>query len=367
MKTPIYVCEELLLKRNLELLNRVQIESGCKVLVALKGFALWSSFDLVEKYLSGATCSGLWEAKLANMKPWEVHTYSPAYKDDEIDEIADLSDKVVFNSFNQLEKYQDRIKDRVKIGLRVNPEVSSSPVALYDPCAVNSRMGITKANFQEDKLENVSGLHFHALCEQDSKALIKVLAGFEEKFGKYLHKMEWVNFGGGHHITRDDYDVDELISVIKNFREKYNVEVILEPGEAVGWKTGYLESEVLDIIDNGMKIAILDTSAEAHMPDVLAMPYRPEVRNAGKVGEKKYAYRLGGNTCLSGDIIGDYSFDEELKIGDRIIFEDMIHYTMVKNTHFNGVKIPSIAIKREDGKVWIVREFSYEDYKNRLS
>ena len=367
MKTPIYICEEELLEKNLKILNRVQTEAGCKVLVALKGFAMWATFDLVEKYLSGATCSGLWEAKLANMKPWEVHTYSPAYKDDEIDEIADISDKLIFNSFNQLLKYQDRVKKKAKIGIRINPEVSSSPVPLYDPCAVFSRMGVTKKNFRGDLLENVSGLHFHTLCEQDTKPLIKVLEGVEEKFGEYLHQMEWVNFGGGHHITRDDYDVDELIKIIKNFKQKYNVEVILEPGEAVGWKTGYLVSEVLDIVDNGMKIAILDTSAEAHMPDVLAMPYRPEVRGAGEANEKKYTYRLGGNTCLSGDIIGDYSFDKELKIGDKIIFEDMIHYTMVKNTHFNGVRMPSIGYKRKNGKLWIVREFSFDDYKNRLS
>ena len=367
MKTPIYICEEELLEKNLKILKRVQNEANCKILVALKGFAMWSTFDLLEKYLAGATCSGLWEAKLANMKDWEVHTYSPAYKDDEIDEIAEISDKVIFNSFSQLERFQNRVKDKAKIGIRINPEVSSAPVALYDPCGVYSRMGVTIANFREDLLENVSGLHFHALCEQDSKALIKVLEGVEEKFGKYLYDMEWVNFGGGHHITRSDYDVDELIEVIKNFKQKYNVEVILEPGEAVGWQTGYLVSSVLDIVDNGMKIAILDTSAEAHMPDVLAMPYRPEVRNAGKAGEKKYTYRLGGNTCLSGDIIGDYSFDNELKIGDKIIFEDMIHYTMVKNTHFNGVRMPSIAYKRKNGKLWIVREFSFEDYKNRLS
>jgi carboxynorspermidine decarboxylase len=367
MKTPIYICEEELLEKNLKILDRVQKEAGCKILVALKGFAMWSTFDLLEKYLSGATCSGLWEAKLASMKDWEVDTYSPAYKDDEIDEIAELSDKVIFNSFNQLERFKNRVLAKAEIGIRINPEVSSSPVELYDPCAPFSRMGVTIKNFRDDLLDGVSGLHFHTLCEQDTKALIKVLEGVEEKFGKYLHKMKWVNFGGGHHITRADYDVDELIEIIKKFKEKYDVEVILEPGEAVGWQTGYLVASVLDIVDNGMKIAILDTSAEAHMPDVLAMPYRPEVRGAGKPNEKKFTYRFGGNTCLSGDIIGDYSFDEELKIGDKIIFEDMIHYTMVKNTHFNGVRMPSIGYKRKNGKLCIVREFHFEDYKNRLS
>ena len=367
IKTPAYVIEENLLEKNLKILDRVQKEAGCKILVALKGYATWATFDLLEKYLAGATASGLWEAKLAQMKPWEVHTYCPAFKDDEIDEVADISHTVVFNSFNQLERFEERVKNKALIGLRVNPGVSSSPVPLYDPCAPYSRLGITKENFKANKLKNVSGLHFHALCEQLDSALEKTLEGFEKRFGEYLKDMEWVNFGGGHHITREDYDVDELIEIIKNFKQKYDVEVILEPGEAVGWKTGYLVSEVLDIVDSGMKIAILDTSAEAHMPDVLAMPYRPEVRGAGEPNEKKYTYRLAGNTCLSGDVIGDYCFDKELKIGDKVIFEDMIHYTMVKTTHFNGVRMPSIGYKRKNGKLWIVTEFCFEDYKNRLS
>jgi len=369
MKTPMYVIEEEKLEKNLKILNRVQKESNAKILVALKGYATWATFDLLEKSLSGATASGLWEAKLGNMKPWEVHTYAPAFKDDEIDEIADISHTVVFNSFNQLEKFEERVKDKSLIGLRVNPGVSSAPVALYDPCAAFSRLGITKENFKADKLKNVSGLHFHALCEQLDTALEKTLEGFEKNFGEYIKDMEWVNFGGGHHITRSDYNVDNLIKMIKEFKTRYpNIkDVYLEPGEAVGLNAGYLEAEVLDIIDNGMKIAILDTSAEAHMPDVLAMPYRPVVRGAGEVGEKKYTYRLGGVTCLAGDVIGDYSFDEELKIGDRIIFEDMAIYTMVKNTAFNGIKLPSIVIKRKDGSFYTSREFHYEDFRNRLS
>jgi carboxynorspermidine decarboxylase len=369
INTPAYVIEEDLLERNLQILDRVQKEAGCKVLVALKGYATWSTFDLLEKYLSGATASGLWEAKLAQMKPWEVHTYCPAFKEDEIDEVADISHTVVFNSFNQLERFEKKVKDKALIGLRVNPGVSSSPVPLYDPCAPYSRLGITKENFKANNLKNVSGLHFHALCEQLESALERTLEGFEERFGEYLKDMEWVNFGGGHHITRDGYDVDKLIKMIKEFKNRYpNIkDIYLEPGEAVGLNAGYLVAEVLDIIDNGMQIAILDTSAEAHMPDVLAMPYRPNVRGAGKPGEKQYTYRLGGVTCLAGDVIGDYSFDEPLKIGDKIIFEDMAIYTMVKNTAFNGIKLPSIIIKRKDGSLYKAREFHFEDFKNRLS
>jgi len=369
LKTPMYVIEEEKLEKNLKVLDKVQKEGNSKILVALKGYAAWSTFDLLEKYLSGATASGLWEAKLANMKPWEVHTYCPAFKDDEIDEVADISHTVVFNSFNQLERFEDRVKDKSLIGLRVNPGVSSSPVPLYDPCAPYSRLGITKENFRADKLKNVSGLHFHALCEQLDTALERTLEGFEKNFGEYIRDMEWVNFGGGHHITREGYNVDNLIRLIREFRNRYpNIkDVYLEPGEAVGLNAGYLEAEVLDIIDNGMKIAILDTSAEAHMPDVLAMPYRPNVRGAGKAGEKKYTYRFGGVTCLAGDVIGDYSFDEPLKVGDRVIFEDMAIYTYVKNTAFNGVRLPSIVIKRKDGTFNVAREFHYEDFRDRLS
>ncbi len=368
-ETPRYVIEEDKLEKNLKILNYVQNKANAKILVALKGYATWATFDLLEKYLSGATASGLWEAKLAQMKPWEVHTYSPAFKKSEIDEIAYISHTVVFNSFNQLESFEDRVKNQSLIGLRVNPGVSSSPVELYDPCAPFSRLGITKENFKADKLKNVSGLHFHALCEQLDTALEKTLEGFEKNFGEYLKDMEWVNFGGGHHITRKDYNVENLITLIKEFRNRYpNIkDVYLEPGEAVGLNAGYLEAEVLDIVDNKMKIAILDTSAEAHMPDVLAMPYRPEVRGAGKPGEKKYTYRFGGSTCLAGDVIGDYSFDKELKVGDKVIFEDMAIYTMVKNTAFNGIKLPSIYVKRKDNSLWKVREFYFEDFKNRLS
>ncbi len=371
INTPCYICEEHLLEENLKLLFHVKEKSGAKILLALKGFAMWSTFDLVAKYLDGATASGLWEAKLSFQElKKETHTYSPAFKDDEIEEIAKISDTIVFNSFNQLRIYKNIVKNvnpNISIGIRVNPEYSAAPVDLYNPCGAFSRLGVTKKEFIEDEFIEVDGLHFHALCEESAEALENVLKAFEEKFQKFIKKCKWVNFGGGHHITKEDYNVEKLINLIISFKERYNVEVYLEPGEAVGWKTGPLVASVVDIIHNGMDIAILDTSAEAHMPDVLAMPYRPEVRNAGKPLEKKYTYRLGGNSCLAGDIIGDYSFDEPLKIGQKIIFEDMIHYTFVKNTTFNGIRLPSLAILRKSGELEVVKEFRYEDFKFRLS
>ncbi|MFA6188374.1 MAG: carboxynorspermidine decarboxylase [Sulfuricurvum sp.] len=370
--TPMYICEETLLEKNLQLLDRVQKESGAKVILALKGFAMWSTFDLVGQYLQGCTASGLHEAKLAREKMnKEVHTYSPAFKEDEIDEIARISDDIVFNSPAQFHRYYDRVKainPAISVSLRVNPEYSSSPVDLYNPCGLYSRLGTTHANFDESLLCKLDGLNFHALCEQNVDALEGVLVAFEAKFGEYIKGLKYVNFGGGHHITRSDYDVERLISVIKSFKERHNnITVYLEPGEAVGWQTGPLVASVLDIVHNGIDIAILDTSAEAHMPDTLAMPYRADIRGAGEAGQKVYTYRLGGNTCLAGDIMGDYSFDAPLKIGDKIIFEDQIHYTFVKNTTFNGVKLPSLALWTKEGKLKMIHEFGYEDYKNRLS
>ncbi|WP_457749018.1 carboxynorspermidine decarboxylase [Sulfurimonas sp.] len=376
ISTPCYVCEEALLEKNLKILDYVQEQSGAKIILALKGFAMWSTFDLAAKYLKGCTASGLYEAKLAREEfckynpNAEVHTYSPAYKEDDIEEIAKISNHIVFNSPNQLQKYIWKIKEinpNIHISLRVNPEVSSSPVDIYNPCGLYSRLGTTLQNFDEKVLEHIDGLNFHALCEQNVNALEKVLAVFEEKFAKYFTNLQYINFGGGHHITKKGYDVEKLIWIIKEFRKKYNVDVYLEPGEAVGWETGYLVSTVLDVFENGMNVAILDTSAEAHMPDTLAMPYRAQVRNAGMANEKKYTYRLGGNTCLAGDIMGDYSFDTPLHVGDTVIFEDQIHYTFVKNTTFNGVKLPSLVIKRKNGKLELIKKFGYEDYKNRLS
>ena len=369
LPSPAFICEVELLKKNLELLKRVQDEADVKILLALKGFALWSTFDLCKEYLEGCCASGLHEALLAKEKfGKEVHTYSPAFKDEEIDEIIEISNHLVFNSFTQLNQFASKAKGKTSIGLRVNPEYSSVDVDLYNPCGVFSRLGITKKNFQEDKLQDVEGLHFHALCEQNVDALEGALSNFEEKFGEFLPQMKWVNFGGGHHITRVDYDVEGLIKLLKDFKKRYpNLKVYLEPGEAVGWQTGYLVATVLDIIHNEMQIAILDTSAEAHMPDTLAMPYRADIRNSDFANIKKYTYRLAGNTCLAGDIIGDYSFDEALKIGDKIILEDMIHYTMVKTTTFNGIKLPSIVLKNSDECYETVNNFGYNEYKSRLS
>ena len=376
LSTPYYLCDESLLKSNLEILNYVQKQSGAKIILALKGFAMWSTFDLVKKYLKGCTASGLHEALLAREEfaqddsSLEVHTYSPAFKDEDIDEIAKISDHIVFNSPNQLFRFKNRVKEinpNISISLRINPEHSSSPKEIYNPCGVYSRLGTTLENFDDEVLKYVDGLNFHALCEQNVDALEEVLSVFEENFSKYFQNLKYINFGGGHHITKSGYDVEKLIKIVKEFRLKYGVDVYLEPGEAVGWETGVLVSSVLDIVHNGMDLAILDTSAEAHMPDTLAMPYRAEVRGAGQAGEKKYTYRLGGNTCLAGDIMGDYSFDEPLKIGDKVIFEDQIHYTFVKNTTFNGIKLPSLVILREDKTFDLIKEFGYEDYKGRLS
>ncbi len=374
--TPYYMCDESLLRANLEILNRVQTQSGAKIILALKGFAMWSTFDLVKQYLKGCTASGLHEALLAREEfakddeNLEVHTYSPAYKDEDIEDIARISDHIVFNSPNQLFKYYDTVKQidsEISLSLRINPEQSSSPKDIYNPCGLYSRLGTTLENFDESVLDLIDGLNFHALCEQDVDALEDVLQAFEAKFSKYFKGLKYINFGGGHHITKEGYDVDKLIRIIKEFREKYDVDVYLEPGEAVGWQTGVLVSTVLDIVHNGMDIAILDTSAEAHMPDTLAMPYRAMVRDSGEAGEKKYTYRFGGNTCLAGDIMGDYSFDEPLQVGDLVIFEDQIHYTFVKNTTFNGIKLPSLVILREDKTLDVIKEFGYQDYKNRLS
>lgn len=369
LPSPSYVCEQDLLEKNLKLLKKVQDEADVNILLALKGFALHSTFDLCKKYLKGCCASGLHEAILAKEEfGGEVHTYSPAFKEDEIDEIIDLSHHLVFNSFNQLKQFRQKALGKTSLGLRINPEYSSVEVDLYNPCAVNSRLGITKANFKEDELEGIDGLHFHALCEQNVDALEGALKAFEDNFSMYFKDLKWVNFGGGHHITREDYDVEGLIKLLKDFKKRYpHLKVYLEPGEAVGWQTGYLVATVLDVIKNGMNLAILDTSAEAHMPDTLAMPYRADIRNSGLAQEKEFTYRLGGNTCLAGDIIGDYSFDKPLEIGDKIILEDMIHYTMVKTTTFNGIKLPSIVIKLSNDCYQVVNNFGYNEYKGRLS
>ena len=376
IETPFYLCKEKLLERNLKILDDIQNRSGAKIILALKGFAMWSTFALVSKYLKGCTASGVYEARLAREefsrynRDAEVHTYSPAFKENEIEEISKLSNHIVFNSINQINKFLLKAKEynpNIHTSLRINPEVSASPKDIYNPCGLYSRLGTTLANIDESALNSLDGLNFHALCEQNVKALEEVLKVFEKNFSKYFKNLKYINFGGGHHITKKDYNIERLILLIKEFRLKYQIDVYLEPGEAVGWETGYLESTVLDVFENGMPVAILDTSAEAHMPDTLAMPYRADVRGAGRSGEKKYTYRLGGNTCLAGDIMGDYSFDKPLKIGDRVIFEDQIHYTFVKNTTFNGIKLPSLVVERVDGSLEVVKEFGYKEYRDRLS
>jgi len=370
--SPCWLLDEQKLIDNLETIRRIKEATGTKVLLALKGYALWKSFDTIRPYLDGCCASGLHEALLASETfGKEVHTYAPAFKEEEITHIAEISHHLVFNSPAQFSRFASQAKKSnpsLSLGLRVNPEYSASPKEIYNPCGLYSRLGTTRENFDEALLGEIDGLHFHALCEQGSDALEAVLSHFEATFGDLIPQMKWINFGGGHHITRQGYDVEQLISLINDFRQRYNgIEVYLEPGEAIGWETGVLVATVLDIVHNGMDIAILDTSAEAHMPDTIIMPYRAEVRGAAEAGGKAYTYRLAGNTCLAGDIMGDYSFDTPLQIGDRIIFEDQMHYTMVKATTFNGIKLPSIAIQRTNGEIEVVREFGYEDFRDRLS
>lgn len=371
IETPYWQLETALLEKNLEILAMVKKRANVKILLALKGYALWQSFPLVSKYLDGCCASGLHEAKLSHEKfGKELHTYSPAFKENEIEEIAKISHHLIFNSPSQFKRFSSLAKSHnpnLSLGLRVNPEYSQSPVELYNPCGLYSRLGTTIKNFDASLIEKIEGLHFHALCEQDSDALEEVLEAFEQNFGKYLKEMKWVNFGGGHHITKKDYNIKRLIKILNGFKDKYpHLEIYLEPGEAVGWETGTLVATVLDIVHNQIDIAILDISAEAHMPDTIIMPYRAEVRGAGEANIKAHTYRLAGNSCLAGDIMGDYSFDKPLKIGNQIIFEDQMHYTMVKATTFNGVPLPSIIIKNRDGSIEVVREFGYEDFRDRL-
>ena len=367
--TPAYVLEEALLKRNLKILDRVQKESGGKIILALKGFAFWTSFPWVREVLHGATASSLHEARLAKEEMRkEVHVYSVAFTDKEFPHILAIADHLVFNSFSQWRRFKPQIagSDRkVSCGIRVNPGHSEVKTPLYDPCYTHSRLGVTLEEFRPDELDGIEGLHFHAHCGNNSDTLERVVASFEERFGKYMSGLKWVNFGGGHHITKEGYDVDRLIRIIRTFREKHGVDVYVEPGEAVGWRTGPLVSSVVDIVRNGMDIAILDTSATAHMPDTLEMPYRPEIRGADEPGKLKHTYRLGGLTCLAGDVIGDYSFEKPLQIGDKLVFEDMIQYTIVKNTAFNGIPLPSLCIWSESGTLRVVREFGYDSYKLR--
>jgi carboxynorspermidine decarboxylase len=367
--SPSYVLDLGLLKNNLTKLKEVQDRTGCKILLALKGFAMYSVFPLVREYLAGICASSVSEAHLGrDYFDKEVHAYAPAYSEKDIDELLPLIGHISFNSFNQWKKYQSKFAGTsVSCGLRINPEYSESDYPLYDPCSAGSRLGVTISKFEGEDLTGLEGLHFHCLCEQNSDTLERTLAVVEEKFGKYLHQMQWVNFGGGHHITRGDYDIERLCRVVSAFQKKYDVQVYLEPGEAVALNTGYLVGTVLDLVENGKDIAILDLSATCHMPDVLEMPYRPHIFGGAHPGEKKYTYSLGGLSCLAGDNIGDYSFDQPLSIGDKLIFNDMGHYTMVKTTTFNGVRLPSIVtFDPESEKVSVIKDFGYEEYRSRL-
>jgi carboxynorspermidine decarboxylase len=367
--TPCYVIDEKKLQENLLILKQVAEMAGCKILLAQKAFSAFYFYPMIGEYLAGTTASGLYEAKLGKEEMGkENHVFCAAYRDDEIDEILEICDHIVFNSFSQWEKYRQKAKASNKsFGIRINPELSTQSHGIYDPCAFGSRLGVTRKNFRPDLLAGIDGLHFHTLCEQNSDALIATLQAVEEKFGEFLPQMKWVNFGGGHHITRDDYDRDALISCIQNFRNKYDVQVYLEPGEAVALNAGYLVTSVLDLVENGLNVAVLDTSAACHMPDVLEMPYRPPLFSSGESGQKEYTYRLAGPTCLAGDVIGDYSFSVPLQIGDRLIFEDMAIYSMVKNNTFNGMPLPSIACLTKEGEIRMIKTFEYSDFKERLS
>lgn len=367
--SPCYVCDEAALERNLKLMKHVQDESGAHIILALKGFSMWSTFPLVRDYLRGCTASSVWEAKLAAEEfGREVHAYAPAYKQTDIDALLPIVHHISFNSLSQWQSYREQtLRAGVSAGLRVNPEHQEAETELYDPSAPGSRLGIRAADLAGADLEGIEGLHVHNLCECDSYALERTLEAVERKFGDLLHKMKWLNLGGGHLMTRQGYDVNHLINQLKRLKETYDLQVILEPGSAVAWQTGPLVAEVVDIIENDGLIALLDISATAHMPDVLEMPYRPAITNAREPGVLPHTYKLGGNSCLAGDVIGLYSFPEPLQPGDRVVFEDMMHYTMVKTSFFNGVEHPSIGILRRNGEFDLVRKFTYEDFRGRLS
>ena len=370
--SPAYVIDLAVLERNLELLAHARRAADCRILLALKGFAAWSTFPLIGQYLDGVAASGPDEARLgAEELGKQVHTYCPAFDEASLRETIEHSDHVIFNSPSQIDRFRsviDEYASDTSFGLRINPEHSEVDIALYDPCARGSRLGTTRGALVKANLSGIEGLHFHTLCELGADALQRTLDVIEDRFGPWLDDAKWVNFGGGHHITKPDYDVGLLIDLVRDFKREHRAEVFLEPGEAIGLNAGMLVASVLDIIENEGPIAILDVSATAHMPDVLEMPYRPRVRNAAEPGKLAYTYRLGGLSCLAGDMIGEYSFSEPLKVGDRLIFEDMAHYTMVKNSTFNGVRLPSIALyDPRDDSYRVQRRFGYEDYRGRLS
>jgi carboxynorspermidine decarboxylase len=382
MATPRYIIDLAALRKNLEILKSVKEAADCKIVLALKGYALWKSFPLIAEYLDGCCASGLWEARLSHEEMGKhTLTYSPAYKEDEVRELLEISNHLDFNSPSQWLRFRETVtthprflSGELKCGIRINPEHSTGSTPIYDPCAAGSRLGATAVSLQGVDLTGISGFHFHTLCEQNSDDLETTLEAIEQKFGDLLRRPEitWLNMGGGHWITKPDYDRERLIKLIQQTRERYNLnEIWLEPGEAIAIHTGVLEASVVDIVENTeTQIAILDISATCHMPDVLEMPYRPDVFGpTGELASEEgtHRYRLGGPSCLAGDVIGDYAFSEPLEIGDLLTFDDMAHYTMVKTTTFNGVQHPAIALKHEDGTLEVVREFGYSDFRDRLA
>ncbi len=370
LPTPCYVIDQQALSDNLRILQQVEHQTGCHILLAQKAFSAYHLYPMIAGYISGTTASGLFEARLAfeEMKGKQVHVFSPAYKDEDFDELLSMCDHIVFNSFSQWKHFQSKalLHPEVSFGLRINPQYSEIETDIYNPCFSGSRLGITPEQFDETALEGISGLHFHTMCEQGADTLERTLKVVEEKFGKYLYQMKWLNFGGGHHITKPGYDIQKLMDCINLMKNKYSLDIYIEPGEAVAINAGYLVCSVLDTIKNDIDIAIVDTSAACHMPDVLEMPYRPLILGAEQPQVLPYTYRLGGPTCLAGDVIGDYSFDSPLLPGDKLIFTDMAMYTMVKNNTFNGMPLPSIYLQKPDGSTVLLRKFGYEDFKNRL-
>lgn len=371
LATPCYLVSESELKKNMEILAEVKKRTGCKILLAQKAFSMYSVYPLMSKYLDGSTASGIYEAKLGYEEfGGETHVFSPAYKAEDMAELVQISDHIVFNSFEQLEKHRSTVRKsgrKISCGIRCNPLYSEIKTDIYNPCFTGSRLGVTPEIFAQHELDPIiEGLHFHTMCEQGADVLARTIPHIEKHFGEYLGRMKWINLGGGHHITKEGYDIDLLCETVNYLKDKYGVQVYLEPGEACALNAGWLVTEVLETGKNGIDLAIVDTSAACHMPDVLEMPYRPEMIGSGKSWEKKYTYRLGGPTCLAGDIIGDYSFDEPLKCGDRLIFCDMAIYSMCKNNTFNGMPLPSIYLEKEDGTTELVKSFGYDDFKCRV-
>lgn len=369
--SPCFVLDEAKLRTNLKLIDSVQQQAGIRIILALKGFSMYSAFPLVKEYLSGATASSLNEIKLVNeYMGVKAHTYIPALRDDEFDEVLDRSSHLTFNSLNQWERFKNRVAGSgVSCGIRVNPQYSEVATDMYNPCVPGSRLGVTRELIGDSLPEGIEGIHFHTLCENDSFTLERTLEALESRFSDLLHQVKWVNMGGGHLMTREGYDTTHLVQLLAGFQKKYNVEIILEPGSAIAWQTGVLTSTILDVVDSqGIEVAILDTSFAAHMPDTLEMPYKPRILNSyHEPVAGKPTYRFGGMTCLAGDFMGDYSFDEPLQVGDSIIFDDMIHYTMVKTSTFNGVNLPSIGIWKENNTFQLVKTYGYESFKDRLS